>query len=348
MDEIKVWVSSRKCRKRTSYHLRWIDAATGRWRSKAVGTDRKRVVREAVRLENELGNGTHRDLKRATWTTFTDDVVSYLQGAHATEARRTLDEFGDVCKPPSPKNVRPGMIREYVLYLRADHGDKCKGNAVSTVNKKLRYLRLAFRTAVDLDYAKTNPMRGWRWEREEKKPPRVLTDDEEKALLDAAETLYGFRWRALVQTAIRTGGRRGELLGLTWDRVDFDGARVHFTNTKSHRDRYVPLDGETVGILRRLQAQTLRYGGPFVGMADNLGREWGRIRQHAEVPDVSLHDCRRTCATRLIRAGVPLPTVQKIMGHADIKTTLEHYNWVSDDDMREAVNRVAELREAAG
>lgn len=74
----------------------------------------------------------------------------------------------------------------------------------------------------------------------------------------------------------------------------------------------------------------------------------GRIRKQAEVPHVSLHDCRRTCATRLIRADVPLPTVQKMMGHADIKTTLEHYNWVSDDDMREALNKVAKLREAAG
>ncbi len=83
-------------------------------------------------------------------------------------------------------------------------------------------------------------------------------------------------------------------------------------------------------------------------MADNLGREWGHVRKQAEVPDVFLHDCRRTSATRLIRAGTPLPTVQKIMGHADIKTTLEHYDWVSDDDLREALNKVAKLREAAG
>lgn len=74
----------------------------------------------------------------------------------------------------------------------------------------------------------------------------------------------------------------------------------------------------------------------------------GRIRNHSEVPHVSLHDCRRTCATRLIRTGVALPTVQKMMGHADTKTTLEHHNWVSDDDMREALNKVAKLREAAG
>ena len=43
---------------------------------------------------------------------------------------------------------------------------------------------------------------------------------------------------------------------------------------------------------------------------------------------VTIHDLRRTFITRLIRAGVPLPTVQKLAGHADIKTTLTHYNTI--------------------
>ena len=81
---------------------------------------------------------------------------------------------------------------------------------------------------------------------------------------------------------------------------------------------------------------------------DRLGLEGGHVRKHAGVPDVSLPDCSWLCATRLIRAGVALRTVQQIMGHADVKTRLEQYNRVSDDDMREAVDKVAKLREAAG
>ncbi len=45
------------------------------------------------------------------------------------------------------------------------------------------------------------------------------------------------------------------------------------------------------------------------------------------------------------RAGVPLPTVQKLAGHSDIKTTLKYYNQVNDADLRAAVDK---LREAAG
>ena len=95
------------------------------------------------------------------------------------------------------------------------------------------------------------------------------------------------------------------------------------------------------GVLRRLQAQTLQAGGPFIGMGSNLGRQWGRIVRNARVKPISLHDLRRTYITRLIGAGVPLPTVQKLAGHANIQTTLKYYNWVSDGDLREAVAKLA-------
>lgn len=62
------------------------------------------------------------------------------------------------------------------------------------------------------------------------------------------------------------------------------------------------------------------------------GQEAGRVD-----PAIQMHDLRRTFVTRLIRANVPLPTVQKLAGHRDIKTTLKFYNWVSMDDRREAV-----------
>ena len=62
-----------------------------------------------------------------------------------------------------------------------------------------------------------------------------------------------------------------------------------------------------------------RDGGPIVGMNKPMQRRWEKIVETAKAPDVTPHDLRRTFTTRLIRAGVPLPTVQKLAGHADIK-----------------------------
>ena len=97
--------------------------------------------------------------------------------------------------------------------------------------------------------------------------------------------------------------------------------------------------------LRRLQVQTLKDGGPFVGLASRLSKEWAATLAKAEVEGLTVHDLRRTYVTRLIRAGVPLPTVRKLAGHSSIETTLRYYNWVSDDDLREGM---AKLGQAVG
>jgi integrase len=186
-------------------------------------------------------------------------------------------------------------------------------------------------------------MAGWQWVKLDKKAPRIVTPGEEAKLLDAAEAAYGLQMRAFVYVALNTGGRRGELTGLTWDRVDFDGERVHFAHTKGKRDRFVPFNPDVASILRRVQAMTLKDGGPFVGLGSALDTRWKRVRSKAGVADVTIHDLRRTYITRLIRAGVPLPTVQRLAGHEDIKTTLDYYTWVSDDDLRAGV---AKLRTA--
>lgn len=214
-----------------------------------------------------------------------------------------------------------------------------KGNKPATVNKKLRYRRSAMNRAIKRGYAAQNPMDTELFKAVEQKPPRVLTRDEETAILDEAESLRGYRMRAFIYTALNTGGRRAEVLGLTWGRVQLAGdePHVHFSRTKSHRDRIVPINPNLVAVLRRVQAQTMQAGGPFIGMDDNLGRGWGQIREAVNLVDVTIHDFRRTYITRLIRAGVPLPTVQELAGHADIKTTLKYYNWVSGADKREAV-----------
>ena len=79
--------------------------------------------------------------------------------------------------------------------------------------------------------------------------------------------------------------------------------------------------------------------GPFASLRDNLSRTWGRIIRKTKVLGLSIHDLRRTYITRQIQAGVPLPTVQRLAGHADIKTTLAYYNLVSEDDLKAATVR---------
>ena len=135
---------------------------------------------------------------------------------------------------------------------------------------------------------------------------------------------------------MNTGGRRGELLALLWARIVLDGddPHVHFAKTKSHRDRIVRINPDVVDMLLRLKVQTPRHGGPLIGMGNNSGRTSGRIAQEAKVLDVTIHDLRRTFVTHVIREGAPMPTVQKLGGHANVSTTVRYYTWISNDNLR--------------
>lgn len=336
MDDVKVWISSRRCRgKKTTYHLRWV--VGGKMRSRSVGADKKRAERERAKMLSELERGTYQDTRRIAWADFVKDHVSKIEGKrNAVEAKRTLNEFGTMMNPASPKAVTYSMVEAFIVRLA---GIK---NKPATINKKLAYVRSAMNRAIKRGYAGRNPVDAELFKSVDDKPPRVITEAEETLLLDTAESLYGFRWWALVFTSLRTGGRRSEMLMLPWGRIRLEGdePQVHFADTKSHRDRIVPINPDVVDVLLRLKAQTLQAGGPFIGMADNLSRQWGRIRRQAGLDDVALHDCRRTYVTRLILAGVPLPTVQKLVGHADVKTTLRYYNWVSTKDLRDGVKKL--------
>lgn len=349
MDEsVRVCIGTRKCKRgKDTYHVKWIDPATNKWKSKKSGTDRKKAEYDRREMEAELRKGTYQELKKITWQDFVTDHVAKIEGQRdRVEAERVLNEFGKVCKPGQPRRVTYTMVEAYVAHLRnADEDKDRKANKPATINKKLRYLRAAFNRAVKREYMAKNPMDIGLFQAVEKPVPRVVSAAEETALLDAATELYGLRLHTFIFVALNTGGRRGELIGLTWDRVVLDGdePHVHFTHTKSHRDRIVPIYPEVVDALRRLQAKTLQEGGPFIGLNDNLGRKWGLIRRKAEVEDVSIHDLRRTYVTRLIRAGVPVPHVQELAGHANAETTLTYYNQTTQHDLRDAV---AKLRKA--
>jgi len=340
----KVWLSSKKQRggSKRYYYLRWIDPVKG-WQSEAIKvngkpcTDRKRAEGERVKREEAFEEGTYRRIQRTTWAAFVDTICDHIAGeAHRTKARYALTKFGNAYGL-LPSQVTYANLRAFATKLRND------GLKPASINGVFRYLRLAFNEAERLSIIKTSPMpRRWKWEPEDERAIREISKAEQKALEQAANRLYGKRWRAFVIVALGTGARRGELLALSWGDVDMEAGVVSFKTTKTHKPRTVPVNRLAAAALRSLLSnlEAVRLDGPFKGMADNLGREWGRIRKAAGLPEVKLHDLRRTYISRLIRAGVALPLVSKLAGNG-IGVIMGYYNAVgTDDDKREAVARI--------
>lgn len=108
---------------------------------------------------------------------------------------------------------------------------------------ELAVLSRVFPLAVELEQAASNPCRKVRKLRVDNQRNRYLTADEETRLM-AQLTKRRKHLQALVTLALGTGMRRGELLSLSWRHVDFLHGVIHVMNTKTAKDRIIPIASE--------------------------------------------------------------------------------------------------------
>ncbi len=185
------------------------------------------------------------------------------------------------------------------------------------------------------------------------------TRAEVKVLLDFA-TEHEPRFYPALATLFYTGMRRGELLGLKWEDVDFERLRLHVrrayvkghvTTPKSGRGRTIamadPLASLLFDLLALRRREALAYGWPEVpewvfpaqtgGLLDhdNFDRSWRRLRRRAQATGVrplALHCTRHTFASLALAAGKSIRWVADQLGHADPALTLRVYAHVIPEE----------------
>jgi integrase len=191
---------------------------------------------------------------------------------------------------------------------------------------------------------------------------RILSPEEQKMFLHAVE---GHRLEALFKLALATGMRKGELMALTWDDIDFENESISVTksanrvrdphtrktsietgSTKSRSGiRQVPLLPAMVPVLekhRTFQEGEKRVAGSAYNkqglvFCSNVGTyieptrintTLGKLRKKAGLEHINFHALRHTFATRALENGIPARVVQEILGHSDVSLTLNRYTHV--------------------
>jgi integrase len=220
--------------------------------------------------------------------------------------------------------------------------------APATVNLHLAILRAILRLAVrnhKLDAAALPAIAGLKANNTR---VRYLTDDEESRLIAALPAWL----RPLITIAIRTGMRRGELLKLKWEDIDFTSGSIFVRTSKSGEGRRMPMSPtarRTLGalwqarrermsarVVNRSEASGYVFTAPEGGFMANLARAWYPALERAEIADLHFHDLRHTFASRLVMNGVDLYRVQILMGHKTPTMTLR-YAHLSPQHLRAAV-----------
>ncbi len=272
-------------------------------------------------------------------------------------------------------NLRAADIQNYYNALSSSGKS---ANVIKTLNKALK---ATLNEAVKQNYIVKNYCNSVTLPKIEKQDIiTVFTLEEQKALVNS---LNGHKLKMLIVMALGTGLRQGELLALKWDDIDFDNnyvsidksiKLVYLVSKDGSRNssileqtpktkssiRTVPIPSniiEELRVYKENQEQLSKselYEKHNIAFADDTGnyldsrylvKRYTKLLKDSNIPYKKFHALRHTYATRLFEADIPIKTVQVLMGHSDIKTTMNIYTHVMPEEKTKAVEKINNLFE---
>jgi hypothetical protein len=153
---------------------------------------------------------------------------------------------------------------------------------------------------------------------------RFLSDDERRRLLDACRLSRWPRLYMLVLLALTTGARKGELLALSWEDIDFERGLAHCGRTKNGDAKALPLVPAVVDLLRGFEGgkrvlvfpSTRSPNAPYA-----FEGCWRAALKEAKLRSFRFHDLRHTCASMLAQNGATLLEIGDVLGHRQLQMT---------------------------
>ena len=221
-------------------------------------------------------------------------------------------------------------------------------------NRLLENLRTMYRQAPRWKYiapSAPNPTDGIK-KFKERQRKRWVKPEELPRLAQAIDQEPNIFTRAGLWLLLLTGIRKTELLEARWEDVDWTRGTLRLPETKSGDEQFATLSGPALAVLQSIPRLDnnphILPGAKPGGHLVNIGRRWRVVREAAKVPDVRLHDLRRTTGSWLSQAGVDLNVIKDALRHRNISTTLI-YARLGEDPARAAMEEHGQrIMKAAG
>ena len=338
---------------------------------------------EEARYQDKHGKPiTSPDMTGDEWFEFWQ--AELLQGLSPNTKRNYRDRYEHNIKPVMGDmrltDVKPMHCKIVLNRMEKDY-------AGSTIRQAYIAMGTMFKSAKMNHMIDSHPMDGVRYT----KPVRAVDDihfltvEEQQKFLEAAKSTHNFYQYALI---LDTGLRTGEMIGLTWDAIDWEKRTLTVNKTLEYRHkqghwragppktvssyRTIPLTDRAYDILKAVHAtrnfrkqspllsETLTYIdrrtgkemefvlGDLVFLNFRTGEPTKnssydthlyKICDENGIERFCMHALRHTYATRAIENGMPPKTLQKLLGHASIKTTMDRYVHVTDESLAEGVRQ---------
>lgn len=342
----------------------------------------KMLNEELVRVnaENSFSNKMNTIAKNSKYSNmlFSDYMLEWLENIKPKVVQSTYIGYeqvvkGRLCPYFKSKKIklidlRPRDIQDFINYL---YKQRLKG---STIAHYTSNMNTALKEAVIAEIIPSNPMDRIESVKKEVYIPNFYTDDE---LIELIEVIKTQKPELPLTLGIIYGLRREEILGLTWNAIDFKNKSITIRKTVG-RGKYdgvtqflikdipknkssyrtLPMFDFIADLLKKYKEKyTLNekiFGNTyitdykdFICLMDNgelvkpdyVDRTFSRILKENRFRHIRLHDLRHSCATLLLRNGVPLPEIQKWLGHSNIITT-QRYSHLDQNDKSIPANMI--------
>ena len=356
-----------------------INPATGKQIQKSIYGKTQKEVREKLRkVTSEIDEGGYfepSNMPLADWLDiwmkdYLKDVKPRTVDSYCSTARKHLKPaLGRI----RLKALTPVQVQVFINELfEGENGEG--GLSAKTVHNIHGVLHRALQDAVSIGYLKYNVADNTKLPRKSKPEIHPMDKEDVARFLTA---IQGNELETLFRTALFTGMRQGELLGLTWSRVDFvngtitvskqlqrkrDGSgEYELITPKNNKPRTLTPASDVMVRLHRLQTrqmeQRLMAGSAWENdqgfvFVNDLGRhlaahtvylKFKKVVEDMGMPDFRFHDLRHTFAVMSLQAGDDIKTLQENMGHHAASFTLETYAHSTASMKRESSERMDRL-----
>jgi len=327
----------------------WLDYSLHGVRHREPASTTSKAEAQRLLREKMTAREAGRVIGRPERVTFAQ-LRELAERQYVLDGRRSLDRLQDAFKHLSRllgAETRAPDLTAARLDAYAE-ARMAEGASRATVNYELAAARRAFRLGIEKGLLATMPV--IRLPRVHNARSGFFEDGDFAALLLELPPYL----QPVVRFLRLTGWRRSEVLSLTWDQVDWEGAviRLAASDTKGGDARLFPF-GQAPELKQLLEAQWQGRAGLFVfhragqrigAMA--LRGAWKRACKRADLPGRLVHDLRRTAARDLRRAGVSEGEVMKLCGWRT-RSMFDRYNIIDEQDLARAVAKRFNGKQAA-
>jgi site-specific recombinase XerD len=223
-----------------------------------------------------------------------------------------------------PAHITKRMVEDYVLTL----------NSTKTKRQCIYTLRHFYNSVMHMPYH----LDGIPIPKQEKYIPSILNVEEIQRLVNSISNI---KQRACIQLIYACGLRIGEVVNIKVADVDGPCKQIHIRQAKGGKDRIVPIPEQTLTMLREYYRQYKPDNYLFAGQIHSqydvrsIQQTFHRAKDAAGIKKkVTVHSLRHSRATHLVDNGVDMSLIQKFLGHAHIKTTVDYYLHTSIQTMQ--------------